>query len=200
MATINVTINEPLSDGMEIKFRTPCDCTAVTGVKVSYCNEDGSTGMKTFTFYDTHAKSIANLGNLFASGVLVKVMLDTSTSRAFILNAATNSYLENKIGSSGGTSNTFFVYGTRSSDTNTFSTISALFGEIKTHVVAGDNVVLVVNDVNYVPLTELFSTVAYFTQTTVNGHIVRYSISSTEAKVQSWFECEGNFKSSVWEG
>lgn len=98
MAYINVTVYEPLSDGMEVKFRTPCSCSGITGVKVLHTNDDNTTSAKTFTFYDTHGNSIGSLGNLFASGVLVKVMLDTTKSRAYILNAGTNSYLEGKMG------------------------------------------------------------------------------------------------------
>ena len=102
MANLKVDVYEPIRDGMEVKFRTPCDCSAVTGLTVySQDEETGEWVTNGFKLTDAHGVDIGSLGNLFASGVLVKVMLDTTNRKAYILNADTNSYLEEKIASAG---------------------------------------------------------------------------------------------------
>lgn len=95
MANIKVNLTEPLVNGMDIKFKAPCDCSAVSGMVVYYPLDDGSgTGSQTFTFKDAHGNTLTGLGDLFSEGVLVKVMVDTDTGAAYILNADTNGYLE----------------------------------------------------------------------------------------------------------
>lgn len=99
MALIKIELDYPLEDGMSLTFKAPCDCTAVTGVKVYYPNvtEDATTTVnKTFSFRDTHLNALTNLGNLFMTGATVKVVVDTENAYAFIQNADTNAYLENK--------------------------------------------------------------------------------------------------------
>jgi hypothetical protein len=105
MANIKVTLDYPIHDGMDLTFKAPCDCTAVTGLKVYYpsLNENTSTETsKTFTFKDTHGVDLNGIGNLFMANAYVKVILDTVNNHAYIQNADTNSYLESKFGNSGG--------------------------------------------------------------------------------------------------
>ena len=48
MANIRVDINYTIKDGSEIVFRSPVDCTAITGLIVYYQAEDGNTTSKEF--------------------------------------------------------------------------------------------------------------------------------------------------------
>lgn len=95
MANIKVTLEVPLIDGHPVTFKAPCDCTAVTGVKVYYPDGE-STASKVFTFKDAHGNDLTGIGDLFAAGAYVKVILDTTNGWAYIQNADTNQYLENK--------------------------------------------------------------------------------------------------------
>lgn len=111
MANIKIELDYPLTDGMSLTFKAPCDNTAVTGLKVYYpeVGESGTTTTsKTFTFKDAHLNTISALGNLFSEGATVVVVVDTNNSYAFIQNADTNGYLENKVTSvaKGGTGGT----------------------------------------------------------------------------------------------
>lgn len=99
MANLRVNLTEPLLNGMDIKFKAPCNCTAVTGLIVYAPDNEGNIYSQTFSFKDAQGNNLAGLGNLFAKDALVKVMVDTDTSAAYIQNAATNAYLEEKIGS-----------------------------------------------------------------------------------------------------
>ena len=99
MANIKVTLDHQINDGMSLTFKAPCDCTAVTGLKIYYpsLTEDTSTTTsKTFTFKDAHGNNLTSIGNLFVSGAYIKVILDTTNSAAYIQNSDTNGYLENK--------------------------------------------------------------------------------------------------------
>ena len=97
MAKIRIDLNEPFLDGMDIKFKAPCNCTAVDGMIVYYeLPDESGVGSQTFTFRDTHGNNLAGLGNLFTEGALVKVIVDRTTSYAYIQNADTNKYLEDK--------------------------------------------------------------------------------------------------------
>lgn len=98
MAKIKVELTEPLLNGMDVKFKAPCDCAAIDGLIVYYPLDDGSgTGNQTFVFKDAHDNTLTGLGNLFSAGVIVKVIVDVETGAAYIQNADTNKYLEDKI-------------------------------------------------------------------------------------------------------
>ena len=92
MANIRVSSICPIYNGMPVTFKAPCDCTAVEGLTVSY----ESTGY-TFTFKDAHGNTLTGLGNLFSQGALVKAILDTENGFAYLQNADTNGYLENRM-------------------------------------------------------------------------------------------------------
>lgn len=93
MAKINLTLEHTIVNGETVTFQAPCDCTAVTGLRVTYPTE---TGLETaeFCFRDTHNNDLSGLGNLFAEGAVVKAVLRTETGCAYIQNADTNGYLE----------------------------------------------------------------------------------------------------------
>lgn len=97
MSNIRVDIGYPITDGTEIKFRSPADCSAVTGLKVYYPGSNGATASKAFTLADAHGNNVGNINHLFAEDVVVKVILDVTKSMAFVQNADTNAYLESHI-------------------------------------------------------------------------------------------------------
>ena len=96
MANINITVDGTLMDGHRVTFKAPCDCTNVEKLKVHYI-ENGTQKNKLFTMKDSHGKDLNGLGNLFAKGAYVHAILDTVNGFAYLQNADTNSYLEEKI-------------------------------------------------------------------------------------------------------
>lgn len=98
MSNISITLNGIITDGMDVTFKTPCDCKDASGLKIYYRDpEDSDIVSKVFDFIDTHGNNVSNLENIFAEGVYVKVILDIVNNRAYIQNADTNAYLEGKI-------------------------------------------------------------------------------------------------------
>lgn len=93
---IRVDLNTPIKDGTEVVFRSPVDCSQVTGLKVYYIGEDGLAASKEFAFADAHGNNVGDIDHLFAENVAVKVILDVTTSMAFVQNADTNAYLEGR--------------------------------------------------------------------------------------------------------
>lgn len=89
MAKIKVDLSYTIVDGSEVVFTAPCNCSAVDGLKLYYPD-----GEKEFVFKDAHGNALTGVGNLFAKGALVKVILDVTNGHAFIQNADTNAYLE----------------------------------------------------------------------------------------------------------
>lgn len=94
MAKIRVDLIEPLLDGMSIKFKAPCDCTAVTGLVVYYPGEDSVELNHSFVFKDVHGNILTGIGNLFVKDSYVNVIVDTVNGVAYLQNADTNGYLE----------------------------------------------------------------------------------------------------------
>lgn len=92
---IRVDLNTPIKDGTEVVFRSPVDCSQITGLIVYY-KEDGITASKEFAFADAHGTNVGDIDHLFAENVVVKVILDLSTNMAFVQNADTNAYLEGR--------------------------------------------------------------------------------------------------------
>ena len=100
MANIRVDVSESIYDGFTVTFKTPCACTAVTGIKVYYPTiVDGaiSTQSKVFTFRDAHGNNLTSVGNLFLQDAYVKVTLDVTGGYAYIQNADTNGYIERRL-------------------------------------------------------------------------------------------------------
>lgn len=91
MAKIKVYAKQEIYDGMAVTFRAPCDCTEVDGLKV-YFGDD----VQTFAFRDAHENTLTGMGNLFTKGAYVKAILNTSNGYAYLQNADTNGYIEQK--------------------------------------------------------------------------------------------------------
>lgn len=96
MANIKATVDYPINDGVEVIFRSPLDYSNITGLTVCYPGMNGEMTSHNFTFVDAHCNDVTDMGELFKTGALVKVMVDLTNSYAFILNADTNGYIENK--------------------------------------------------------------------------------------------------------
>lgn len=88
---IRVDLTTPIFDGTEVVFRSPVDCSRVTGLIVYH-----SGGSKEFAFADAHGNNVGNIDHLFGENVVVKVILDITRGKAFVQNADTNSYLEGR--------------------------------------------------------------------------------------------------------
>lgn len=91
MANIKIELDYELIDGQPVTFAAPCNCTAVTGLKVYH-----SGGSNVFTFKDAHGNALTGLGNLFSKGAYVKAILDVNSGSAYLQNADTNAYLEGR--------------------------------------------------------------------------------------------------------
>lgn len=89
MPNIRVDVNFQIQDGTEIVFRSPCDCSEITGLIV-YANGEPYE----FAFADAHGNNVGDIDHLFAEDVLVKVILHIASRMAYVQNADTNAYIE----------------------------------------------------------------------------------------------------------
>lgn len=94
MANIRVDVNYLINDGSEIVFRSPADCSTITGLIVYYPGEDGDITSKEFALADAHGENVGDIDHLFSEGVVVKVILDVTAEMAYVQNADTNAYIE----------------------------------------------------------------------------------------------------------
>lgn len=101
MANIKIVVDGPLMDGHKLTFKAPCNCDVVDKLDVRYIKND-TQASKLFTMKDTHGNDLTGLGNLFYKDSYVSVVLDTVNNFAYLQNAATNKYLEEKMKTSGG--------------------------------------------------------------------------------------------------
>lgn len=92
---IRVDLQHNIYDGREVVFRSPVDCSQVTGLIVYY-PENGVTTSREFAFTDAHGNNVGDIDHLFGEDVVVKVILDLTASKAFVQNADTNAYLEGR--------------------------------------------------------------------------------------------------------
>lgn len=93
MAYIGITLDHPLQDGEDIKFKAPCDCTAVSGLQITYqTGVEGETETKVFSFADSHGYDLTGLGNLFCAGAYVKTMVDTTNHKAYLQNVGATAF------------------------------------------------------------------------------------------------------------
>lgn len=92
---IRVDLTTPIKDGTEVVFRSPVDCSQITGLIV-YVTENGNTTSQEFALADAHGNNVGDIDHLFAENVVVKVILDVAHSMAFVQNADTNAYLEGR--------------------------------------------------------------------------------------------------------
>lgn len=98
MAYIRVDVSHPIKNGSSVSFKAPCDCNAVAGLKVYFPNDGGIATSQVFLFTDAHGNNLTGIGHLFATGALVKVILNLDEGKAYIQNADTNKYLEEQFG------------------------------------------------------------------------------------------------------
>ena len=105
MANIRLDLASPIINGQTVTFKSPADCSEVTGLVVYYPNGGTETSVS-FQFADAHGNNVGTIDHLFAENVLVKVILDTEAHKAYVQNADTNAYLEGrfneKLSKSGG--------------------------------------------------------------------------------------------------
>ena len=94
MGYIRIDQAVPVFDGQPLTFKSPASCVGVECLKVYYPVEQ-ATAVATFTLADAHGNNVGSI-DLFAANVLVKVILDTEKSMAYVQNADTNSYLEGR--------------------------------------------------------------------------------------------------------
>ena len=90
---IRVDLNTPINDGMDLVFRSPVDCSQITGLIVYY-KDGNNTCSKEFALADAHGNNVGDIDHLFAENVVVKVILDVTSGMAFVQNADTNAYIE----------------------------------------------------------------------------------------------------------
>lgn len=94
MANIRVDLNYDIKDGSEIVFRSPVDCSAITGLAVYCTAENGAISAYEFALTDAHGQDVGNIDHLFVEDVIVKVILDVTAGKAYVQNADTNDYIE----------------------------------------------------------------------------------------------------------
>ena len=92
MAQIKIELSAQLVDGMDVKFKAPCDCTEITGLLVEYVSPTGALASKAFTFRDSHGYNLTGLGNLFCAGAYVKAMLDVKNGHAYLQNTGASAF------------------------------------------------------------------------------------------------------------
>lgn len=92
---IRVDLDTPIYDGREVVFRSPVDCSQITGL-ILYYPDNGNTSSKEFAFADAHGNNVGDIDHLFAENAVVKVIIDLETNMAFVQNADTNAYLEGR--------------------------------------------------------------------------------------------------------
>ena len=93
---IRVDLTTPIKDGTEVVFRSPVDCSQITGLIV-YFTDNGITASQEFALADAHGNNVGDIDHLFAENVVVKVILDVEHGMAFVQNADTNAYLEGRL-------------------------------------------------------------------------------------------------------
>lgn len=94
MSNIRVDVGSTIRDGTAVAFRSPVDCSQVTGLIVYYPDMDGNETATEFAFADAHGNNVGDIDHLFAENVVVKVILDVTHAMAFVQNADTNAYIE----------------------------------------------------------------------------------------------------------
>ena len=97
MANIRVDVDYKIRDGSEVVFRSPVDCSAITGLVVCYTEDDGVEVGVVFVLADAHGHDVGDIDHLFAENAVVKVILDVTAGMAYVQNADTNAYLEEQL-------------------------------------------------------------------------------------------------------
>lgn len=93
---VRVDLQYAIQDGTEVVFRSPVDCSQVTGLVVYYPDGEDIVSQE-FLFADAHGNNVGDVDHLFSENAVVKVILDVITGMAFVQNADTNAYLEDRL-------------------------------------------------------------------------------------------------------
>lgn len=110
MANLKITLNEILMDGHEVTFKAPCDCSVIDKIDVRYISDKKELS-RLFVMKDSHGNTLNGLGNLFHEGAYVHAILDVENGFAYIQNADTNGYLEERLGALLASDGTDFRFG-----------------------------------------------------------------------------------------
>lgn len=92
MPNIRLDLDSPISTGQSLVFKSPADCSQITGL-IIYYPVNGNTQSTEFQFADAHGNNVGDI-DLFAENAFVKVVLDIEHRRAYVQNADTNAYIE----------------------------------------------------------------------------------------------------------
>ena len=96
MHNIRIDLDTPVLNGQAVIFKSPADCSDITGL-IIYYPEGDTTASKDFKFVDAHGVDVGSgTISLFAANALVKVVLDVDHGKAYVQNADTNAYLEGR--------------------------------------------------------------------------------------------------------
>lgn len=95
MSVVRIELGGKPIDGQHVTFKAPCDCTAITGIRTYYPDGEEKRSIG-FTMKDAHGNNLVGIGNLFMTGAYVHMILDTTEGVAYLQNADTNGYLEDK--------------------------------------------------------------------------------------------------------
>lgn len=85
MSKIKTIIDYHPANGKQLSFRAPCSSIDTDGLLINNVE---------YTLVDADGNNIAGTANLWNSGAMVSVILDTVNTLAYIQNANTNGYLE----------------------------------------------------------------------------------------------------------
>lgn len=81
---INLSTPEAgITDGMELSFRAPCNCSDVTGVKLDNVE---------YALVDASGESLSGCSGYFVQNAVLTVIIDTVNKKATLLNPRVNTY------------------------------------------------------------------------------------------------------------
>lgn len=83
-----ITLSTPesgITNGMELSFRAPCDCTDVTGISLN--------GL-TYALVDASGNKLTTCSGYFNKDSLLTVIIDTDNKKASLLNPLVNTYTQ----------------------------------------------------------------------------------------------------------
>lgn len=168
MPNIRVDLENPLYHGQQIIFKSPADCSIVTGLIVYYPNESKETVSTVFQFADAHGNNVGSV-SLFAESVLVKVILDTELNRAYVQNADTNAYLEGQFASKASIG---LVHQTLSGGSSLDSLHTAILNQFKSMEVSTVRLFMVTFSSSYSPFSGQKTTLTVQKLTSTSGVVI----------------------------
>ena len=88
MSKIKITLGYVPADGKQISFRSPCSSADTTGLVIDDVE---------YLLVDADGVNVSQKENLWNSGAIVSVILDTVNALAYVQNANSNTYLEEQL-------------------------------------------------------------------------------------------------------